>query len=226
MFAEKEMISIEALSEKARFNGVIQLVSERYIVLACHPNDAALCQEGTTIRLSQANDGVLFQFDTKVAKRQANSVFVPRWTPEIVQRRRSVRIQCDMSARYAWVKPGASGAEPVSEEEFDAHLRDLSVTGAKADVMQAAMIDTPLRLRICLDGADEWISVEAIVLRAMLRPPTEPNAAQFPYQVCFRFTAMSRMDALTLTRLIHSRAEGTGNTAPKATDRRLKNDEG
>ena len=201
MFQEQDRVSVEIKANKFRFQGVVQCVRERFLVLACSPADVLRCPEGTPVFLSQAEDGTLYQVETAVARSQANNIIVPRLTPQIVQRRRAPRILCDLESRYLWMRPRTEGSKPVAEVEQEARVCDLSVGGARGYVKEALFSNTPLRLRICLDGK-EWITMDAVVLRCAPRPADSAEAPDFPFEVCFRFTSVARADTLVLTRIV------------------------
>ena len=201
MFQEQDRISIEIKANRFRFQGVVQCVRERFLVLACQPPDVLRCPEGTPVCLSQAEEGTLYQFEANVARSQANNIIVPRMTPQIVQRRRAPRIVCDLESRYLWMRPRTEGSKPVAEVEQEARICDLSVGGARGYAKEALFANTPLRLRVCLNGR-EWITTDAVVLRCAPRAPENTEAPSFPFEVCFRFTSVARADTLILTRIV------------------------
>ena len=201
MFQEQDRISIEIKADRYRFQGDVQCVRERFLVLACQPADVLRCPEGTLVCVSQAADGTLYQFDVEVARSQANNIIVPRMTPQIVQRRRAARVICDLEGRYLWLRPRTEGSKPVPEVEQAMRICDLSVGGARGYVREALFANTPLRLRVCLD-AREWIAMDAVVLRCGPRKPDDLIAPDYLFEVCFRFTSLARADMLALTRVV------------------------
>ena len=201
MFQEEDRISIEIKVDRFRFQARVQSVRERFLVLSCHPSDVLRCPEGTLVCVSQAEDGTLYQFETGVARSQVNNIIVPRLTPQIVQRRRAARVLCNLESRYLWLRPRTEGSKPVPEVEQAMRICDLSVGGARGYVREALFANTPLRLRVCLDGK-EWIVMDAVVLRCGPRESNMMESLDYLFEACFRFTSLARADMLALTRVV------------------------
>lgn len=201
MFQEQDRISIEIKANRFRFQGVVQCVRDRYLVLACQPSDVLRCPEGTPVCLSHAERGTLYRFESSVARSQVNNIIVPRVTPQIVQRRRQMRVACNLEGRYLCLRPRTEGSKIVAEVEQAARICDLSVGGARGYAKEALFANTPLRLQICVNSK-EWIMTDALVLRCAPHASKNTEAPEFPFEVCFRFTSVVRADTLLLTRIV------------------------
>ena len=175
-------------------------------MLLCSAADVVRCPQGTPICVTQAQEGIVYQFEAQVARSQANTLIVPRCPPQIVQRRRASRILCDLQARYLRLKPRTEGSKLIVEVERKTRICDLSATGARGYAPEALFANTALRLRICLDGS-EWITTDAIVLRCLSRPEKEKDKAEYPFEVCYRFTSLARRDALSVMHLVQQKID-------------------
>lgn len=202
MFNALDIIEVAVMPEEIRLLATIRHTDGPHLLFSVNASDASLFIPGLSIKFIQAAEGGLYVCGSTVVNRRDNLVVAKTGRPQLMQRRRSKRLPCDLAAYY---QNGLSIADltALPNDQMNAgHVYDLSLGGAQIYVPKIISAQTNLGIRICLN-ANEKINVEAIVIRCgIAETHVEIEHVVLPNVIALRFCSVARFDQVQLHRFL------------------------
>ena len=204
MFTTQDVIEVTVLPEEIRLPVTIRHTEGPHLLFSVNASDASLFQPGISIQFIQAAEGGLYLCESTIVNRRDNQVVAKIGRPQLLQRRRSKRFQCDLSAFY---QKGCSLADlpPIQNDQMDiGRVYDLSLGGAQVYISEILFAQTDIGMRICLNESEK-INVEAVVIRCIKAEiPRKSEEFMLPNVIAIRFCSVSRFDQVQLHRFLTS----------------------
>ncbi len=203
MFATQDAVDIVLLPETYRFRGTLHHVTPKHLILTCHREDVAFCQPGQRVIVSQVKAGICYQIETTILQTHPAGFAIANLPPRKMERRRSPRVECSLSAKYLHLRQRTLGSKVVEEGDRVALVQDLSIGGAKMAVTEIIIAGAPLRLHLEM-APSETIEAEASVIRCTATPsPIRHDGRFLTVQAMVKFETVSRPNQLRLVRFMH-----------------------
>ncbi len=198
MFKAGDKVEITVLPDNLSFMSKIQFVDKQHLLMTCAPDKSDCLRAGANIHLIQVADGNFYQIQSFIVRCDGRNFVVPIMPPQLIQRRRTPRLQCSLPAHYQIV--GAKDKETPEGET--ALLTDISLGGARAYFEKMAIPNSVVVIDVQLNE-DECIEVEAQVLRCTQTTPVKyTDGRDLPHQVALRFMQVSRLHQVMLQRYL------------------------
>jgi c-di-GMP-binding flagellar brake protein YcgR len=199
MFEAGEKVEITVLPDNLSFMSKIQFADRQHLLLTCSPDKADCLRAGANVHLIQVAEGNFYQVQSFIVRCDGRSFVVPLMPPQLIQRRRTPRLQCSLPAHYHVIGGKADAATPEGEPAI---LTDLSLGGARAYFDRVAIPNSVVAIDVQLTD-DECISTEAQVLRCTPAGNVKyTDGRDLPYQIALRFTQISRLNQVILQRYL------------------------
>lgn len=211
MFQANEVVELTLVEENIRLCATIRHTDGQRLLIAVEPQDAPHIVPGQQIHLVQALPEGLYLVDTQVVNRRDNLFVAQMRTPQLIQRRRNPRADCDMPALYGLNLTLAALAELRPGEAEKGIVRDLSQGGLR--MLTKELICAQAVLGISFTLADNEIgdngepsgviNVEASVVRCSLLEPPEPaEQGTLEYAVAVKFARVTRIDQIRIQKFL------------------------
>ena len=198
MFRAGDKVEITVLPDNLSFMSKIQFADKQHLLMTCAPDKVDCLRSGANIHLIQVDEGNFYQIQSFIVRCDGRNFVVPIMPPQLIQRRRTPRLQCTLPAHYEIV--GAK-QEGIPEGE-PAMLTDISLGGARAYFESTVIPNSVVTIDIQLNE-DERIEVEAQVLRCTQTQPVKyTDGRNLPHQVALRFMQVSRLHQVMLQRYL------------------------
>jgi c-di-GMP-binding flagellar brake protein YcgR len=192
MFEPPENVEVAVLPDGPYLSGAIRYADKQHIIISCRPKDFAQLQPGMSVQLTQVAEGERYDIETAILRCHDNCIVVPMRTPKLVQRRRSPRIPCRLTARYSHALVPNLDKMTGLRGKGRAIVRDISVGGARV------CLDRMLPAHTCCDIEIELGDMGIVTAKAHIvrcTPMSGPQAAKYdnmPFAVALKFEEMSR----------------------------------
>ena len=202
MFQAQDFVEVTLLPEELRFAATIRHSDGKHLLIALEAQDSLLCRPGGLIQLAQPIGEGLYVCDSTIVNRRDNLIVAKMGNPQLLQRRRARRFDCDLPARYKFDVSLAALAQMPGETMEIGRVRDISMGGAKLYSAAEISAQAALGIRIHLSVKDK-IEAEGGVVRCTLTDTPVQNAdGGFPYVIAIRFGCVSRIDQVQLHRFL------------------------
>ncbi len=202
MFQAQQFVEVTLLPEELRLAATIRHSDGQHLLIALDAQDAALCRPGASIQLTQPIGEGLYVCDSSIVNRRDNLIVAKMGNPQLLQRRRTKRFDCDLPARYKMDVALAGLGEMSGDQMAVGRVRDISMGGAKLYAATQLSEQAALGLRIHISVKDK-IEAEGNVVRCTLTDTPVQNAdGGFPYAVAIRFGCVSRIHQVQLHRFL------------------------
>lgn len=199
MFKAGEKVEVTVLPDNLTFMSKIQFSDGQHLLLTCAPEKADCVRSGANVHLIQVADGNFYQVQSFIVRCDGRNFVVPLMPPQLIQRRRTPRLQCSLPAHFHAIGGKTDDAMPEGEP---AMLTDISLGGARAYFERVAIPNSVVVVDVQLNE-DECISAEAQVLRCTQTQSVKyTDGRDLPYQVALRFTQISRLNQVILQRYL------------------------
>lgn len=175
----------------ARLGGTIRYTDGRQLLVTYQPEEGITLQAGMPVALAQMVHDGLYQIKTAVFCCQKNGLVVPLLPPQLIQRRRSKRLECYLSA---WIL-----SETETQPKEPVQVCDISMGGFKCYLYSPVAVGSIPTLEIEL-GEETSLSVSARVLRCVRR--AGGSGQEFAFQAGMQFHHISRLHQIHLHRFL------------------------
>lgn len=172
------------------------------LTLACEEEDVHRLAPGNEVRLTQVLGNNVYQMCARILECQGRHFTVPKDQPQLIERRLSRRIACDLEAFYRHDLLIPLKVRENQAETGKARILDLSMGGALLYAEQLLPIDVKFELYFCLDG-EATIQVSAETLTCMpLKANRKACFSNLYYEVAVKFADLSRVAQVQIQRYL------------------------
>jgi c-di-GMP-binding flagellar brake protein YcgR len=194
MHAVQQSVDVVVLGSGARVKGTIRHVDNTSIVIAVPETQSEVVGPGAAILITYSHEDGVLVMQTHVSATRDNGFLAPRNPPRFIQRRKQMRIPCDLKVTYS--PHGAIGMKR------NGHACDLSTGGMKMIVPE----ENPPGLELDIDlefSHEEKFLARASVLRCVRRKESlwsQPTVPEF--ELAMKFAQVSRVGQIQLARFL------------------------
>lgn len=198
MFRVGDKVEITVLPDNLSFTSKIQFADKEHLLMTCAPEKTDCLRAGANIHLIQVTDGNFYQIQSFIVRCDGRNFVVPLMLPQLIQRRRTPRLHCNLPAHIQIVGAKSEG-DPDGEPVI---LTDISLGGTRAYFEKVTIPNSVVIVNVEL-SEDECIEAEAQVLRCVQVPSVKyTDGRELPYQAALRFTHISRLHQVMLQRYL------------------------
>lgn len=210
MFDTGQYVEITLVPNNLRLAGTIRHTDGQHLLIAVSPSDSALLQIGMAVHLVQSSLAGMYQLETRVMNCREGLFVVKRERPQLLQRRRSVRLQCDLEG-LCWRDYALEDDLADKKTESDpVIICDISLGGAQ--VLSKVILCKGQLLTLAINFTpSERIMAEVSVVRCGLLETPDPQHPNHRYRVATQFTRVSRINQVQIQRFLLQQAQAAGD---------------
>ncbi len=200
MFEVQEFVDVFLEKSDKRFQGAILHGDDAHIVVGCKSCDSEYLTSGMVVKLIQAVNGALYEFNSQILQCRPNAFALNRVQPTIVERRCYKRFNCKLAAWYI--------CDSADDNILHHHVRtrstaiDISEGGMRLILKEDISVNTCFEVEIDV-GESRMLSARAIVLRCSQRESLIlDESSSIRYTVSAEFLNLSRISRNALVHLV------------------------
>jgi hypothetical protein len=194
MIEIQQAVDVVVLKSGTRMKGTVRHLDDVSIVVTVPGGKPETLVVGAQILILSSQDSGILAMQTSVGATRDNSFQAPRSAPTFIQRRKQMRIPCNLKATYR---------ERIADSrQRTGHACDISTGGVRIVVLEEGLPGTELDVTIEL-APGEILQATTTVTRCVRRSPSlwqQPNLRE--WELAMKFNQVSRLGQIQLARFL------------------------